>query len=118
MVVPQSPLHNMRSCIYSLRCYEPEEGCNIVPAIRCLLVFLWSSLEDLESILAVEGVGRIGRSGDFATVITMAKDLYFLLASSKLVGITTYLGFHVALHLIADVAAHTSSSRHVDCDVG
>lgn len=118
MVVPQSPLHKIRSCIYSLRRYEPEEGCNVAPAIRCLLVFLWSSLEDLKSILAVEGICRIGRSGDFTAVITMAKDLYFLLVSSKLVGSTTYLGLHVALHLITDVAAHTSSSRHVDCDEG
>jgi hypothetical protein len=118
MVEPQSPLYDVRSCVRSVPGYEPEKGRDLASAVGRLLMLLWSSLGDLEPILAVESIARIGRSGDLAAVVTVAKDLYRLLALSQLVEITAYLCLTVTLHLIADISTHTSSDRHVGCDAG
>ena len=93
--------------------YAPEVGNDLVTAIGDLLVLLGSALGDLESVLGIDGVARVGAATDLAAVGAVAENLNGLLEHGITGRRTTYTGFAVALHLVADIAAHASSGRHL-----
>lgn len=60
--------------------YTPEFGDDLVAAICDLLVFLWSSLGDLETLVGEDRVAGVGASSDLATVKAVAENLHQSLA--------------------------------------
>jgi hypothetical protein len=75
---------------------------------------LGRALGDLERVLGVDGVAGVGASTNFAAVVAMAENLRQPLAIvGNLSASPTYASLAVALHLVTDVATHTSSRRHL-----
>jgi hypothetical protein len=93
----------------------PEVRDDLVATVRDLLVLLWGALGDLEPVLGEDRVAGVGATANLAAVDAVAENLRALSAFDCSTGtLSTYAGLAVALHLVADVAAHASSGDHVD----
>jgi hypothetical protein len=98
----------------SRSCCIPEVRNDLVTTIRLRLVLLRGALGDLELVLGVDGVAGVGASTDLAAVVAVAENLpQSLVIAVNLSTSPTYASVAVALHLVTDVAAHTSSGRHL-----
>lgn len=75
MVDPQSPLFLVSRGYKTTGRTIPEVGDDLVTTISYLLVLLWGSLGDLETILGKYRVTGIGASANLTAVQAMTKDL-------------------------------------------
>lgn len=92
----------------------PEVGDDLVTTICGLFVLLRGALGDLEPVGGEHCVAGVCAAANLTAVQAMAEDLRTLSAHCCSTDTrSTHAGLAVAVHLVADVAAHASSGRHL-----